>query len=201
MDWAVAQDNVRKWFASASRIPLDLVSFSGEPVGMKPDTWAELAFTRLDQAEGGDEVRLTPNPDDETEATLVAEQVGNRVCRLTCRVRSRDRSPGKHPFRYIERVRNRIEMSAAQEAFEAAGIGLREVFPTAFIPVDFDNREEGEAVLEMAFAYTSSSMDEDGPETVPVLAGVRIDGTVRATAGGSPITIPEQQIPEPEETP
>jgi hypothetical protein len=200
MDWTAAQENVRKWFASASRIPFELVSFAGEPVGMKPDTWAELAFTRLDVPEGGDEVRLTPNPDDETGATLIADQCGNRLARLTCRVRSRDRSPGKHPFRYLERVRTRTELPAAQEAFEAAGIGLREVFPSVAVPVDFDNREEVEAVLEMSFAYTSSSLDEDGPETVPVLAGVRIGGTAR-TDGGALVTVPEQQIPEPEETP
>lgn len=197
MDWAAAQDHVRQWFAKVSRIDPALVSFAGEPDGMKPGVWAELAFRQLDAPEHSDEVRLTPIEGDET--SLAAEQVGNRVVRLTCRVRSRDRSPHMSPFSYIERVRNRLELPLTQEAFEAAGLALRDVFPTASVPVHVDNREEAEAVLEMSFGYSISSLDEEAPETVPVLAGVRISGT--AKSGSTTITVPEQQIPEPEETP
>ncbi len=189
MDWPVAKEHIRKWFANASGIDAALVAFEREPVGMRSDAWAELAFTPFD-TEIGEEVRLTAIEGDED--NLAAEQMGNRSCKLACKVRKRT-EPHVTAYGVLSRVRNRLELAAAQEAFEAAGLALRDVLALTETGVSVDSREESEAVLELVFAYSESSADEGEVEIVGRLKGVRYGG--RATSGSTVINVPDQEIP------
>lgn len=192
MNWDDAYRELRAWFAVAARIDADDVSIEGEPIGHRDCPWAEIKLATLEAPQPGDELRMSAIDGDDTAVAL--EAVGNRGVRLTCRLRTRDQTPSGRAMPMLERVRARLELPSSQEAFEAAGLALREAFSVVEMPVAHDLREESEAVLEIAFNYVSSSLDDGEVETVTTIAGVRYSGT--AQSGSTKIPIAEQSVPE-----
>jgi hypothetical protein len=183
MDWQVLHDGLRAWFSSVSGVPVESVTWAGDPIGMRSYPWVELELIGQGAEPGTDEVRYS---DQGPNADLDVEVVGNRRLTLNCKVHSRDQRAAYRAYALLERVRGRLYFPTTQAVLRSLGVGLRESAALVDLGRSHDNREESVASLDLLLNWASS--DSDAP--VGTIEHVVVSGTVNGT-----IDVPEQDIP------
>jgi hypothetical protein len=183
MDWQALHDGLRAWFSDASGIPVESVTWAGDPVGMRKYPWAELQLQSSATESSVDEVRYTKQG-----ADLAVTVVGNRRITLTCQIHSRDQRAAYRAYALLERVRGRLYFPATATGFRQLGVGVRESAALVDLGRAYDNRDESVASLDVLLNWVSIESDTDNP--VGTIERVTLSGTVNGA-----IAIPDKDIP------
>jgi len=187
MDWRALQDGLSAWFAQASGVDIYGLAWEGDSELYRAFPQAELSLQKHAAEDGTDEIRWDVDPD----GLLVPTAIGNRLVTLRIRLQSRDARGPEKAFAILDRVRTRLALPGALEAFDALDVTVRDTEPTQDMGLAGEQGELSVAVLAIDLAYTAEERAED--QAAPPIESVQIGGTVQDQTAS--ITVPDQIIP------
>jgi hypothetical protein len=196
MDWQLYADSVRCWIAERSRIPVDDVTWEGEPVGMLGTPNASLRLLGnsgpYSQLLTSDETRYLAATDPANPTGLpIVQIIGNRAFTLSIVVTTRDYTPWGRAFRYLERVRDSLSLPSTLSLFSSLGVSLDSPAELVDLQRVFDKRQESQASLDLYMQYAFDTLCEcqaDGSdvETIDTIEHVIVSGSVCSHTQGRP---------------